>query len=95
MSRPKSNIVYYDYAKLIETNQRVTLPEAFQSQLLIPREAAYYLRMTPRSLANWRVTGKGPRYCKLGGIRYRVQDLMDFVEAGLRNSTSDTSGEAE
>lgn len=60
--------------------------------LLTPKEAADFLRITPRCLANWRVAGKGPRYCKLGGIRYRLQDLMDFVEAGVRNSTSDTGG---
>jgi hypothetical protein len=59
--------------------------------------AAIYLGVSVDTLCGWRVKGVGPRFVKLasGGkrapIRYRVADLDEFIEAGLRNSTSDTS----
>jgi hypothetical protein len=64
--------------------------------LLDTQQAAEYLGVSFDTLCGWRVKGVGPRFVKLasGGsrapIRYRVQDLDAFIEAGLRNSTSDT-----
>jgi Helix-turn-helix domain len=64
--------------------------------LLDTQQAAEYLGVSFDTLCGWRVKGVGPRFVKLmsGGsrapIRYRVVDLDEFIEAGLRNSTSDT-----
>ena len=46
--------------------------------------AAKILGCSPQSLRNWRCTGaRGPAYSKKGRmIRYRVQDLLDFMASG-------------
>ncbi len=53
-------------------------------------EAAKYLRRKVSTLRNWRVTGDGPRYLKIGGrVEYLRSDLEEFVFAGLVNSTTE------
>jgi excisionase family DNA binding protein len=64
--------------------------------LLTEEEAAEYLRLTPRALQAWRYQGKGPRFVRISrrAIRYRRDDLEEFVEENLRHSTSDPGGNA-
>ncbi len=51
-------------------------------ELKTEREAAALLAVSPRTLADWRLDGKGPPYVKLhGAIRYRLDDLEAFVSA--------------
>ena len=55
-----------------------------------PKEAADRLGCTPETLANWRWSGRGPCYVKVGGrVRYRLADLADYLDTQTRNSTSD------
>lgn len=50
--------------------------------------AARRLGVSVRSLQKWRVTGKGPAFCKLGRlVGYTEQDLRAFVDANVRTST--------
>ena len=50
---------------------------------LTRREAASYLRLSPRTLEGWAVNGTGPRMFRAGGrVLYRLDDLEKFVEAG-------------
>jgi hypothetical protein len=52
------------------------------------------LGLSVRTLERHRVAGTGPRFTRLGRlVRYREVDLADWVNAGLRLSTSDVSGE--
>lgn len=53
-------------------------------------QAAEYLNLRSSTLEVWRVTGRGPIFCRLGSraIRYRQDDLDEFIEAGRRDSTS-------
>jgi hypothetical protein len=52
------------------------------SGLLTTLEAATYLRLSPRTLEDMRVTGAGPRYYKLGpGKRSKVVYRKDDLEA--------------
>ncbi len=53
-------------------------------------QAAEYLNLMPSTLEIWRVTGRGPIFCRLGSraIRYRQDDLDEFIDAGRRDSTS-------
>lgn len=54
-----------------------------------PDEAAMYMGMKPKTLADWRSEGKGPRFLKIGGrIKYRRQDLDDYMEARVCKSTA-------
>jgi predicted site-specific integrase-resolvase len=58
--------------------------------LLTPEEAAKRLTLQPKTLARWRWAGHGPRFIKIGGrVRYAERDIVAFIEAGIRQSTSD------
>jgi hypothetical protein len=55
------------------------------------RQAATFLNISPRTLQAWRVKGGGPQFVKVGAaVRYRVEDLLGWVEEQNRASTSDS-----
>src|SRR3546814_16158527 len=52
-------------------------------------DAAQLLGLSPRILEKHRTFGTGPTYRKLGGrIVYRVDDLRQWADRGVRQSTS-------
>jgi hypothetical protein len=57
--------------------------------------AAALLGIPARTLANWRSSGYGPRFVKLGSggrtstVRYRVAELERWLQARERRSTVD------
>jgi predicted DNA-binding transcriptional regulator AlpA len=52
--------------------------------MLRERQAASFLGIAPKTLANWRSQGKGPKFCRLGrAIGYRQADLDAFVEQSM------------
>jgi predicted DNA-binding transcriptional regulator AlpA len=52
--------------------------------MLRERQAASFLGVAPKTLANWRSQGKGPKFCRLGrAIAYRQEDLDVFVADAL------------
>lgn len=54
-------------------------------------EAATYTRLGKPTLERYRLTGDGPRFCKLGkSVRYRRADLDAWIASRLVRSTSDT-----
>ena len=58
--------------------------------------AAQYLGVSESFLNKARVTGTGPRFSKLGSrCFYRLTDLDSWVEAHLRQSTSDEKGDPD
>jgi hypothetical protein len=67
----------------------MTLPNTESRRLLTEGEAAEYLNVPPRTLSTWRQRGGGPRFARLRrNIRYRLFDLDAFVNAGMRDNTS-------
>lgn len=47
------------------------------------REAADYLRLSPKTLTRWRWAGRGPVFRKFGrAVRYAVVDLEAFANGG-------------
>src|SRR5688572_16803395 len=53
-------------------------------------DAAEDLGLAPKTLANWRYQGRGPRYLKLGQrVVYEQAELDAFKAANTRRSTSD------
>lgn len=57
-----------------------------------PGETADRIGVTVTTLANWRWRGGGPRYIKAGGrVRYRLIDLVEWMDERRRTSTSDDS----
>jgi predicted DNA-binding transcriptional regulator AlpA len=60
--------------------------------LIDPKQAAPILGLSVRTLERHRLAGTGPRYVRLGRlVRYRQQDLVDFVDRNLRRSTAEES----
>lgn len=65
------------------------VPADYYDSLLNERDAADFLGYSVRALQNWRVRGGGPKYMKAARtVRYRRGDLISWVEAHLRASTS-------
>mgnify|MGYP001203675018 CR=1 FL=1 len=61
---------------------------------LTTSQAAEILGLSAKTLANWRVSGKGPEFHRLGGaVRYHPNDLNAWVERGKRSNTSQTNSE--
>lgn len=58
-------------------------------RMMRPKQAAEYLGVACQTLAKWRVTGRGPRFRKLGRIVvYTPDDLRAFVDQEVCTSTS-------
>lgn len=58
--------------------------------LLTTDEAGAYLRLSPRTLETYRVTGEGPVFVKLGKrVFYEQRALDEWLELRRRRSTSD------
>ncbi|MBU2606172.1 MAG: helix-turn-helix domain-containing protein [Alphaproteobacteria bacterium] len=66
-------------------------PEIKRGDLLTESQAATILNLSPRTLRNWRHLGGGPKFVKHSArlIRYRRQDLVEWVNQRVRKSTSD------
>ena len=50
--------------------------------------AAAYLGVSKKTMANWRSRSEGPRFCKRGRIFYYRQDLDDWLAGGLAQSAA-------
>ena len=60
------------------------------AELLKEHELSAELRLSPRTLQNWRVTGAGPEFIKLGArVLYSRDKITAYLEARQRVSTSD------
>lgn len=61
------------------------------SELLDTNQAAKFLNTTPRFLKQARTNGTGPDFCLMGAktVRYRLCDLVAWVEGRLKSSTKE------
>jgi hypothetical protein len=60
------------------------------SVLLTTRDAARILALSPRTLERLRLSGDGPRFCKLRrSVRYRQADLELWASQNSVASTSE------
>ena len=54
-------------------------------RLLTTRQAAERLQLSPATLANWRLLGKGPRFYRVASrIRYREADIFAMALEDVR-----------
>jgi len=60
-------------------------------QLLTTEQAASLLSVSKNTLEVWRCHGGSPKFIKRGSrfVRYRVQDLLDWIAEGETSSTSE------
>ncbi len=62
-------------------------------RLFTTPEAAAKLGVAPATLVDWRFRRRGPKYTKVGRlIRYREQDLTDFLQDGLVDPKTGSGG---
>lgn len=74
------------YARRMSSDNHETL----KSPLLSTQEAAGYLRVNPRTVANWRYRGYGPRFVRIGHLAfYRQKELDEWLEQNIHARTSD------
>lgn len=67
-----------------DPSQRAPTSEAEATYAYPVAKAAAYLNVAPKTLANWRSMGKGPKFCRLGRrVVYRVDDLRQFMDEHL------------
>jgi hypothetical protein len=65
-------------------------PKSETLVLYTQRQAADYLRLSPRTLERYRCYGGGPRFCKLGRrTMYRESDLRSWVDARVFSNTAE------
>ena len=60
---------------------------------LTTKQAAIYCgNVNHRSIERYRTTGEGPRFLRVGRVvRYRIQDLDEWLSSRVFNSTSERS----
>ena len=56
---------------------------------VVAHDAARYLGISGRTLANMRSLGTGPRFVKRGKIFYFIRDLDTWLEAGIARNTAE------
>ncbi len=57
---------------------------------LIDDQLAAREQVSVRTAQRWRTTGEGPPYIKAGkAVRYRLQDVKEWEETRVRQSTSE------
>jgi hypothetical protein len=61
--------------------------------MLTSEELAARWSMAEHTLRNWRVSGRGPRFVKIGGmIRYLVEDVVAFEKGEIKPKKKRKSG---
>jgi len=54
-----------------------------EHEWLVEKEVADFYRVKVKTVQEWRYTGKGPKYVKIGRlVRYKKKDVIEFMEAG-------------
>ena len=68
----------------------------YLDRLIDEGEAAGFLDHKVKTLQDWRVNGRGPKFIRISArsIKYRRRDLIQFAEERLVSSTSDRGAEA-
>lgn len=69
-------------------------PTLYRERLITERDAAAFLNFSVKTLRNWRVSGRGPKFVRASSnaVRYRLKDLIAWSEERLVESTSEVPG---
>jgi predicted DNA-binding transcriptional regulator AlpA len=71
-------------------NETQTTGRVAGKTLLDTKAVASQLDIKPNTLAQWRISGDGPRFINVGRlVRYRQEDVDEWIGLNARMSTSD------
>ncbi len=91
MKVSQAEIAGAEVEKAVKTNPseaRSPVQDA-RDVLLNEGQAAEFLKLSVRTLQQWRVSGRGPLFTKLSrAVRYRRADLDAYVARGVAQSTT-------
>ena len=60
--------------------------------LLHTRDAARMITVSDRTLEDWRLQGRGPKFIKFGRmVRYRLADVMAFIDGPSFQNTGEAA----
>lgn len=98
-NRPNSTVLVSESSKqsprglpIMSTANNVTAIRADDLTLVDTKVAADFMDIKHLTLQNWRSTGKGPKFIKVGrSVRYRLSDLKAWLEAQTRNHTGEVA----
>ncbi|WP_338101388.1 helix-turn-helix transcriptional regulator [Mycolicibacter arupensis] len=63
--------------------------EVISKPYLLRKQLADRWEMSPRTLENWAVEGKGPRFCRFGRrVLYRLEDVLAYEREVYGESAS-------
>ena len=68
------------------------MDNGIKQEIFSEKEAAQYLRLSPKTLQKWRCVGGGPEYRILGKRRivYKIEDLRSFLDLRIRHNTANS-----
>ena len=74
---------------IIAINNGNNMNNTIIQEVFNEKEAAYYLRISPKTLQKWRSVGGGPEYRLVGARRVvcKIEDLRSFLELRIRHNT--------
>ncbi|WP_374962807.1 helix-turn-helix domain-containing protein [Spongiibacter tropicus] len=74
------------------TSPTVSTCREDSEQLLSPTETALIIGIDQRTLANWRVAGRGPRFTKMGrNVRYTRAAVQEFIHSNTFSNTREAA----
>jgi excisionase family DNA binding protein len=72
--------------------EKGNFPVNLTCELMTTRQAAQYLKISPKTLEKMRLEGGGPRYFKIGRVvRYSPDELEKFLRQNSYSNTSEYS----
>ncbi|HEY2757792.1 MAG TPA: helix-turn-helix domain-containing protein [Pseudolabrys sp.] len=68
---------------------------ATEDELVTEVEIADFLKLSTRTLQSWRINNDGPPFVRVGrAIRYRLRDVIRWIEARTVAPTAETKNRA-
>ena len=81
---------FHNICYIIAINNGNNMNNTIIQEVFNEKEAANYLRISPKTLQKWRSVGGGPEYRLVGGRRvvYKINDLRSFLDLRIRHNTT-------
>jgi predicted DNA-binding transcriptional regulator AlpA len=94
LSKPIKSLPRTREQQIADPSKDLSREAADDARLLTESEVAGLLRLSVKTLRNWRFSGFGPRHLKMGRlVRYRLGDVKAWLASCQRASTSDQGGD--